>query len=236
MRVLEKSPCPRQIRLQSDRDHTAESSHLLLRKSVLRMFLQSRITHGLDFRFSREPLRDLHRIFAMPLHSQRKRLQSAEREKTIEWPGYRTDRILEKCNLITELLVFSHDNDAANHIGMAIEIFRRGMNDHIESEFERPLDPGSGESVIGDRDRIVGACDFRHCFQVAQLQERIARRLHPNHPGVWPHFLFDSFRIAHVDEREIKVGGAPPHPLKKPEGTAIEIIAREHVRTTVESI
>src|SRR5436190_18840031 len=108
MRVLEKSPRPRQIRLQPDRDHAAESSHLLLRKSVLRMFLQSRITHGLDFRFGREPARDFHRILAMPLHPQRKRLQSAQREKTIEWPGNRADRILEKRNLITELLVFSH--------------------------------------------------------------------------------------------------------------------------------
>src|SRR5438105_9990529 len=129
MRVFEKSPCPRQIRFQPNRDHPAESSHLLLRESVLRMFLQSRITHGLDFRFGREPVRDFHRILAMPLHPQRKRLQSAEREKTVEWSGNRADRILEKCNLITELLVFSHNDDAANHIGMAIEIFRRGMND-----------------------------------------------------------------------------------------------------------
>ena len=200
------------------------------------MFLQSGITHGLDFRLGREPARDFHRILAMPLHPQRERFQSTQREKTIEGPGNRADRILEKRNLITELLVFSHDDDPANHIGMAIQIFCRGMNNHIESEFDRPLNPWSGEGVIGDGDRIVRTRDFRHRLQIDQLQERIARRLHPNHPGVWSHFLFDCFCIGHVDEGEIEIGGASPHPLKKPEGASVEIIAHHHVRTAVEPV
>src|SRR5205823_4957912 len=120
MRVLEKPPRPFEIRLQHDGDHAAESSHLFLRESVLRMFLQAGITHGLDFGFCFEPARDLHRVLAMPLHPQREGLQAAQREKTIEWSGNRTDRILQKRDLIAELLVISHDDHSAHHVGVAV--------------------------------------------------------------------------------------------------------------------
>ena len=130
------------------------------------MLFQSRILNRFDFRFRREPPRDFHRVLAMPFHPQRQRFQSAQRQKAIERPCDRADCILQKRDLVAELLVFSHDDDTADHIGVAIQVFRGGMDYDIEPVFDRPLDPGAGESIIGNADGMVGARNFRHRFQV----------------------------------------------------------------------
>ena len=44
------------------------------------------------------------------------------------------------------------------------------------------------------------------------------------------------FRIGHVDEGEIEIGGASPHAFEKPEGAAVKIVAHDDVRTAVEPI
>jgi hypothetical protein len=102
----------------------------------------------------------------MPLHPQRERLQAAHCEKAVERPRDRANRILQKRNLIAELLVLPHDDDAADHVGVAVQIFCRGMNHHIESKFDRPLNPWAGKSIIGNRDGIVRARDLGNRFQV----------------------------------------------------------------------
>ena len=172
----------------------------------------------------------------MPLHPQRERLQSAQRQKAVERPRDRADRILQKRDLIAELLVFSHDDHAAHHVGVAIQIFRRGMNDHIESEFDRPLNPRAGESIIGNADGVVRARDFRDRFQVDQLEQRIARRFHPDHARVWPHRFLDRARIGHVDKSEIEIRGSAADAFEKPERSAVEIVAHDHVRAAVEPV
>ena len=60
-----------------------------------------------DLRLLLEPARDLERVLAMPLHPQGERLQSAQREETVERPGDRADRVLQKRDLVAELLVFA---------------------------------------------------------------------------------------------------------------------------------
>ena len=77
----------------------------------------------------------------MPFHPQRQCFQSAQGEKTVERARNRADRVLQKRDLIAELLVFTDDNDAADHVGVAVQIFGGGMNHHVEAEFDRPLNP-----------------------------------------------------------------------------------------------
>src|SRR3954470_4833982 len=101
MRVLEKTPRPGEISLENDRDHSAERAHLFLCQLVLRMLLESRVINFFNLRLLLEPARNLERVFAMPLHSQGERLQSAERQETIERPRDRADGVLQKRDLIT---------------------------------------------------------------------------------------------------------------------------------------
>src|SRR5206468_7823461 len=73
-----------QIGLERDGHHAAEGAHLSSRQRVLRMRIEPRIMHAPDFRLALEPLRELERISAMPLHAQRERLETAQREKAVE--------------------------------------------------------------------------------------------------------------------------------------------------------
>src|SRR2546423_11686359 len=107
MGVLEEAPGPGEISLQYDGDHSAERAHLFLRELVLRMLLQARIVNPLDLRFLLEPASDLEGILAVPFHPESERLQSPKREKTVERSGNRADGVLQKRDLIAELLVFA---------------------------------------------------------------------------------------------------------------------------------
>src|SRR4051812_14989375 len=139
MRVLEEAARPRQVGLQHNRHHSAEGAHLFLRELVLWMLLQPRVINLFYFWFLLEPPRDLKRVLAMAFHPQGEGLQSPQREKAIEWAGDRADCVLQKRDLIAEFLVFPDDNHAADHVRVAVQIFRRRMNDHVEAELNRAL-------------------------------------------------------------------------------------------------
>ena len=151
MRVLEKTPRACEIGFQDDRDHSAEAAHLLAREIVLRM----RFKPGIMNRFrpsvaprasARSPARSRN---AAPSASASV-FNPRSARKAVERSRDRADRVLQKRDLIAQLLVFADDNDAADHVGVAVEIFRRGMNDHVEAELDRPLNPRAGKGVVGN--------------------------------------------------------------------------------------
>ena len=107
-------------------------------------------TAGPDNRPSRtpdaalEPVGDLQGAFAMPLHPQGERFQTAQRQKAIERPADRADRVLQKSKLIGQILSIADDRHAADHVAMAVEIFGHRMHDDVESQRQRALhDRGS---------------------------------------------------------------------------------------------
>src|SRR5688500_5374831 len=134
MGVLEKAARARQIRLQDNRDHSAKGAHLPFRELMLGMLRESRVIDLLHLRFLFEKTGYLHRVFTMPLHAQGECLEAPQSEKAVERSGNRADGVLQKRDLIPELLVLTNHDDAADHIGMAVQIFRRRMNDHVEAK------------------------------------------------------------------------------------------------------
>ena len=50
--------------------------------------------------------------------------------------------------------------------------------------FDRTLNPRARKRVVGYGDDVVLARNFRDRFQIDQLQERITRRLDPDHARV----------------------------------------------------
>src|ERR1041385_3163896 len=104
MSVFEKAPCSGEVRLQDNGHHSAEAAHLSLGQFVLGMALESRITDRLDFWLISKKSCDFNSVLAMSFHSQGQSLQAAERQKTIKRSGDRADGVLQKRNLIAELL------------------------------------------------------------------------------------------------------------------------------------
>ena len=102
---------------------------------------------------------------------------------------------MQKPHPIAEFLIFTDDCNAADHVGVAVEIFGRRMHDDIETEFERPLNPRRGECVVGYGKNFVFARDLRDRFQVDNFQERIARGLDPNHARVLLDRLLQTRRV-----------------------------------------
>ena len=139
----------------------------------------------------------------MALHSQRESFQTAEHQEAVERAGNRADRVLQKPHSVAEFLVFSDHGHTANHIGMAVQILGCGMNHQIKTEFERPLDPRRGKGVVGDRKNFVFARDFRDRFQIDDFEQRIARRLDPNHPRVLLDRRLKARRVGKIDISKI---------------------------------
>src|SRR6516165_4548141 len=150
----------------------------------------------------------------MSLHSERQRFQAAENEKAIERACDCADRVLQECNLISEFLVFPNNDDAAYKIGMPVQIFRRRMHDYIEPRFNRSLNPWSSERIIANGNQFPFTRDLRDRLQIDQLEQRITRRLDPNHARVWLDCALKIFRIGQIDIRKIKIRGAPAHPVE----------------------
>src|SRR5437870_443313 len=172
---------------------------------------------------------DVERVCAMPLHAQRQCLQAAQRQKTIERPRDCADRVLQECNLIAQFLVFTDNDNTANHIGMSAQIFRGRVNHEIETKFDRPLNPRAGKRVVRNRNDVLFARNFRNRFQVDNLEQRITWRLNPDHPRVRFDFALKYVRVRKIDKGKIEISRPAAHALKKAKCTAIEIVAHDNM-------
>src|SRR5690349_16729097 len=121
---------------------------------------ESGIDHALDLRMLLEPGSAVHRVAAMALHAQRQRLDAAQRQERIEWARHAADRVLQEAELFLELLVLTDDCRAADHIGMSIDVFGRGVDYNVEAMLQRPLDPGRGEGVVAYASDVLAMCDL----------------------------------------------------------------------------
>src|SRR4051794_12855009 len=135
------------------------------------MTFEPRVHRLRDFRLLRKPARDFESILAVTFHAQGERFQPAHRKETVERSRYRADRVLQKLHLVCQFAVRTNYSDAADHVGMAVEVFRGGMNDQVESEFERPLGPRTGEGVVRNTDDVARLRRTRDRLEINQLEE-----------------------------------------------------------------
>ena len=122
----------------------------------------------------------------MPLHAQRQRLHAAQGQEAVERPGDGADRVLQEAEPLGELGVLAHHQHAADHVGMAVEVLGRRMHDDVEAVLQRPLHLGAGEGVVGDGEDAALARRRRRRREVGQPQQRVGRRLDPDHPRLRP--------------------------------------------------
>ena len=182
-----------------------------------------------------EALGERERVGAVPLHPHRERLQAAGDEERIERARHRADRVLQESEPLGESVV-ARDRHPADHVRMTVEILRRRVHDDVEAELERPLHPRRGERVVRDRGDAAPAGDRRHRFEIHQLQQRIRRRLDPDHAR-----LGRERRLERLGALERQVGEAQPgallaHALEEAPRAPVEIVERDHVRARVEQL
>src|SRR3546814_3770605 len=109
------------------------------------MALQAGIDHLGHLGMTGEILGHRHGVAAMAFHAQRQSLQAAQGEEAVEGTLNGADGVLQKGKLIGQSGVVADHQDAADHVGVAVEVLRGRMHDHVEAELQRPLDPRSEE-------------------------------------------------------------------------------------------
>ena len=165
-------------------------------------------------------------------------LRPRSARKRIERPLDGADGVLQEREPLAQLGVVADDRDAADHVGMAVEIFRGRVHDEVEAEFERALHIGAREGVVGGGAGCRAACAIAAiALEIDELQQRIGRRLDPDQPRVRAGSRLRARRgrsrstIADLEARR-----ALAHALEQPPRAAVEIVDRDDVRAVVEAV
>ena len=100
----------------------------------------------------------------------------------------------------------------------------------------------SGRWIHGVRERIVNhdedpapACRRDHGGDIDELQQRIRRRLDPDHARLRPDRGRGGLRVREVRKGEVELRRAAAHPLEQAEAAAVEIVHRDHVIAGVDA-
>ena len=89
--------------------------------------------------------------------------------------------------------------DAADHVGVAVQVLGRRVHDDVEAQLERPLHPRARERVVGDRERCRARGRSRRCAaRSASFSSGLV--------GVSTHTIFVSGRIAARNVVEVRSG------------------------------
>ena len=163
-------------------------------------------------------------------------LEPAHREKRVERACDRADRVVQERHLLGEFMVVACDDDAADHVGMTVEVLGRRMQDEIRAVFERPLQHRRTKRIVDDEDQAMLAREGADFGEVDQGQHRIGRRLGPDHARVRLQRRLQRGLIVEVEESEIESRAASAHALEQAIGAAVEIVHRDHMAARIEQI
>ena len=214
---------------QNDRHHPPEPPHLLGRHLVAGVLGQARVQHPQDGRVPGEHLGDALGVVAVPIHSDRERLDAPQREPVVERPGHRPDRVLRERQLLGELVV-AGDERAADDVGVTAEVLGRGVQDDVRAQRERLLQVGRGEGVVDDEPGPGLPRDVRDRRDVRDAQQRVGRRLAPDDPGGRPQRGPQRVDVREVDRRVLD---APRREdlVDEPERAAVGVVRDDEVVT-----
>ena len=146
-----------------------------------------------------QPAGDPHGVVLGPLDAQRQGLEAAQHQVGLMGVHVAAEVHHEGTDPAVHLLG-SADDDAAHHVGVAVEELRHRMEDHVGAEFQRPLQVRGGEGVIHHQDGTVGVGQFRHGSKVGDLHGGIGGCFHVQHAGFGTERPLDNGSVGRVDE------------------------------------
>ncbi len=122
-----------------------------------------------------------------------------------------------------------HNDGTAENVGVAAEVLRGRVHDDVGTQRQRLLEVGRGEGVVDDDDRTNRVADLGERGDVADLHERIARSLNPEHLGrVGTECGAHRIEVAEVCRAQRRAPGHE-HPVNEPVGAAVDVVAHQHV-------
>ncbi len=169
----------------------AVAAHLGRREGVPRVVRQAGVTHPLDGRVGGQPAGELGGGGLRPLHPQGHRAQAAQGEPRLERAGDRAVHAPVGAQPLGDDRV-ARDRRAEQHVGVAGQVLGDRVHDHVGAEVERALHERGGEGVVDHAQHAGVAGGGQAGAQVAHLQQRVGRRLQPQHVGArrgrtaWP--------------------------------------------------
>ncbi len=110
------------------------------------------------------------------------------------------------------------------------------MHHDIKPERQRAVNGGRGERIIRDAYQPAPARQPGNRFEIRQFQQRIGRRLDPDHPGFRADRRLQRREIVRLHPGNGQPGGALTHIFQQPVRTAVHIIHRHDMALFVEQL
>ena len=110
------------------------------------------------------------------------------------------------------------------------------MDDHIDPELDRPLGHRGGEGIITDGQNAAPPGEFGHRLEIDDPQQRIGRRLEPDHPRLVAYGFFERLGAGQIGVSEAQPRRAFANIGEQAVGAAVQIVESDHVIAGIEKL
>src|SRR5947208_11829796 len=122
---------------------------------MLRVGHEPGVVHPFDTRMLGQKVGDYPPVSIMSLHAYRQCLSPAKHKKRVERREYRPDAVLDEPDPLSILFIVQ-SHEAANAIGVSVQVFRGRMDNNVYAVICRLLKVRGHESVVADDLCTVG--------------------------------------------------------------------------------
>ncbi len=141
---------------------------------------------------------------------------------------------MQEAQALGQARVVADDGDAADHVGVAVEVFGGRVHHDVDPQFQRALNPRAGERVVSHAEDATLTADPRDGAEVGEAQQRVARGFDPDHARVVLQRRFERRQVSQVDKAETVPGAALAHLVEQAEGATVQVVAGHHMRTGIQ--
>mmetsp|Transcript_103026 Transcript_103026/g.142525 ORF Transcript_103026/g.142525 Transcript_103026/m.142525 type:complete len:318 (+) Transcript_103026:33-986(+) len=184
--------------LNEERDHTTESTHLLLSNVVLGMALEAGVDNLLDLGMRFKHLSNSHSIAGRSLNSNTESFSTSQTNPAVERRSTSSNGLHGEVKSLVKFKIVKAES-TTNDIGVTTEVLGSRVHNDISTKLGRALPHRSSESVINNKDDTSSLKSVGNGLNVENLQSRVGGSLKPDNLGV----LLEAF-LEHLDVREIR--------------------------------
>jgi hypothetical protein len=220
--------------LKNGGDHATAGRHLPAGEFVLGVGREAGVEDALDVGAGFEEAGDFRSVVAGAFHAEGEGFDAAVGEEAVEGGGDGADGVLEEGEAVEKRRVVTDDGEAADHVGVAVDVFGDGVDDDVEAEGEGALDVRRGEGVVGDGEEIVFCGERGECGEIGEFEQGVAGGFDPEHAGVGADGALDGSDVGGVDVGDVQRGAFSADAFEEAVGAAVEIVAGDDVGAGVE--
>ena len=122
------------------------------------------------------------------------------------------------------------------HVGMAVQVFSGGVHHDIKTQLQRTVNDRGGEGVIRHAYHVMAAGNGPDGCQVGQFQQRVSRRLHPDHARLGTNGGFQRGQIVGLYPADPQPGAALAHVFNQTVGAAIHVINGDDMAVFIQQL